>query len=148
MSHYMTLTAGNLFINRRYHKTAVARLKAALPFKSLSPHQRQDQTMRDLNAKLRRENLLEELRLWYFEPTLDEDYNVVAVRLLATFMPDRIDQLFLTLAPYVAAGGEVEVTGEYGDRYKWTFDGKRVTRLEAPVPISMKTEYREVRLNG
>lgn len=137
MSYNIEQKKADIFIARTNHKAILAKLKEALP--------KIDDVFR-FNPRfhtVRRENLVEELTYWFFETRLDADYNIVGLKLAATFMPGGIDDMFKILAPYVHSGGEVLLSGEDGAQFRWIFSDGKVKKYVAKVKL-VAQDFEEV----
>jgi len=62
---------------------------------------------------------------WRWEAVMDDDGNVDEIQFLGEKLGDD-EQLFEAIAPYVKAGSYIEMEGEDGSRWQWTFDGKQM----------------------
>jgi hypothetical protein len=74
------------------------------------------------------DTLVQALQEWGWQLNLDADGNGNSI----DFMRDKLgdeEVLFETIAPFVAAGSFIEVTGEEGARWRWHFDGKECVEL-------------------
>lgn len=73
-----------------------------------------------------RGTLKETLEDWRYDIDEDKDGNVVGIYFAAQKLGDD-DMLFNALAPYVDAGSYLEVSGEEGAQWRWTFDGTKMS---------------------
>jgi hypothetical protein len=97
---------------------------------------------RDLRAATSLEQMLE---WWRYAPTfaknrpkeftapvIDADVDIIGV----DFQGEKIGEekfLWNALAPFIEPGSYIEMQGEDGERWRWTFDGKTCTEIQAKV---------------
>ena len=67
-----------------------------------------------------------EYTCWY--PKLDAEYNIIGLLFHGENLHDE-DKLFAALGPFVEGGGCIEMVGEDGDRWRWTFDGNVMRKM-------------------
>jgi len=67
-----------------------------------------------------------------WEAEVDEDYNIVRVVFQAEKLGDE-PQFFGVLGPFVDPGSFIEMRGEDGERWRWTFDGSTMRESKARV---------------
>lgn len=75
------------------------------------------------------EDALDELG---WDAEMDEDYNITDIQFSAEKLGDEAE-FFALLAPYVEAGSFIEMRGEDGERWRWTFDGSTMREQRATV---------------
>lgn len=66
------------------------------------------------------ETLESALEEWRFPVKADAEGNIISIYFDGEKLGDE-DQLFKALAPFVKSGSFIEMSGEEGDRWRWTF---------------------------
>jgi hypothetical protein len=69
---------------------------------------------------------------WGWEVVFDEEGNVTDLRFEREKIGDEVI-LFCAIAPFVDAGGYIEMQGEDGALWRWKFDGKTCVEVAAKV---------------
>ena len=74
--------------------------------------------------------LEEMLSEWRYPSSIDAAGNIIAVHFRGEKIGDEI-YLWRALAPYVEPGSFIEMLGEDGARWRWTFDGRTCREVQA-----------------
>ncbi len=69
---------------------------------------------------------------WGWEVTEDEAGDIVTIQFIMEKAGDE-QKLFAAIAPFVEARSYIEMSGEDGDRWRWCFDGQRMTTKQARI---------------
>jgi len=75
---------------------------------------------------------VEMLHAWRWEAEQDSEGNIDFIHFCGEKYGDD-PLLFQTIAPFVTAGGYIQMRGEDGERWRWCFDGQKVTEQRAKV---------------
>jgi hypothetical protein len=65
------------------------------------------------------------LECWGWEPYVDDEGNIASIEFQRTKLGDEV-HLFKALAPFVKEGSFIQMRGEDGSLWRWTFDGKKM----------------------
>lgn len=73
---------------------------------------------------------IEMLRAWRWEAEQDKEGNIDFIHFCGEKYGDD-PVLFQTIAPFVAAGGYIQMRGEDGGKWRWCFDGQKMIEQRA-----------------
>ena len=78
---------------------------------------------------LKRRSLVQVLDECRWASEIDEKGCIDHLTFLAEKLGDE-ERLFQVIAPWVEAGSFIEMLGEEGDHWRWTFDGEKMTMFQ------------------
>lgn len=110
-------------------KGALAAIKALVGSETITDSSGKHFSWVDKDFAEKFDNLHDMMEEWRWELEYDDDGDVDAIQFTGEKMGDD-KLLFDTIAPFVEAGSYIEMQGEDGSKWKWTFDGKTCTEMQ------------------
>lgn len=122
MGYHMQQIGSVFTLKRTNEKGALAAIKALAGRETITDSSGKHFSWVCDDFATKYDNLHDMMEEWRWELEYDDDGNVDAIQFTGEKIGDDL-LLFQAIAPFVEAGSYIEMRGEDGSKWKWTFDG-------------------------